>query len=88
MAELVHVNTLFGIFLYSQETLTQLIHLQTAAKKRIAEIKDCETKIEKAFNYFAEVFSTGLMYMTFCVVSLLHRIRNQLSGTKVLYTYH
>ena len=55
------VNVLFGIFFYSQETLTQLIHLQTAAKKRIAEIKDCETKIEKAFDYLAEVPSTGFM---------------------------
>lgn len=44
---------------YPQETLSQLIHLQSAAKKRIAEIKDCETKIEKAFNYLAKVLLTG-----------------------------
>lgn len=43
------------IFLFSQEALSQLVHLQNAAKKRIAEIKDCETKIEKAFNYLAKV---------------------------------
>lgn len=40
-----------------KEALSQLIHLQNAAKKRIAEIKDCETKIEKAFNYLAKVSS-------------------------------
>lgn len=43
------------MFLFSQEALSQLVHLQNAAKKRIAEIKDCETKIEKAFNYLAKV---------------------------------
>jgi len=66
MAEL--VNAFFGILLYSQETLSQLIHLQNAAKKRIAEIKDCETKIEKAFNYLAKVLLTGSMYMAVCLV--------------------
>ena len=76
---------LLFFFFFSQETLTQLIHLQTAAKKRIAEIKDCETKIEKAFNYLAKVLSTGLMYMAVCLVSLLHIIRNQLSTSKTFY---
>ena len=56
-------------FLYSQETLTQLIHLQTAAKKRIAEIKDCEAKIEKALNYLAKVPYTGFMCLYGCLFS-------------------
>ena len=38
-----------------QETISHLIQLQTATKKRIAEIKECETRIEKAFGYLTKV---------------------------------
>ncbi|XP_078344237.1 uncharacterized protein LOC144629867 [Oculina patagonica] len=38
-----------------QETLSHLIHLQNASKKRMVELKDCEAKVEKAFGYLAKV---------------------------------
>lgn len=38
-----------------QETISHLIQLQTATKKRIAEIKECETRIERAFGYLTKV---------------------------------
>ena len=68
MAKLVNaLFVCFFLFFHLQETLSQLIHLQTAAKKRIAEIKDCEAKIEKAFNYLAKVVIACLMYMAVCL---------------------
>ena len=44
-----------------QETISHLIQLQTATKKRIAEIKECETRIEKAFGYLTKVLWSLLM---------------------------
>ena len=44
-----------GCVVSFQETISHLIQLQTATKKRIAEIKECETRIEKAFGYLTKV---------------------------------
>ena len=57
------INSLFlwkmalnsGCVVSFQETISHLIQLQTATKKRIAEIKECETRIEKAFGYLTKV---------------------------------
>lgn len=59
-----------SFFLFSKETLSQLIHLQNASKKRMVELKDCEAKIEKAFGYLAKVLLTGLD-MPSCPVTLV-----------------
>ena len=47
-----------GCVVSFQETISHLIQLQTATKKRIAEIKECETRIEKAFGYLTKVLSS------------------------------
>ncbi|XP_068729641.1 uncharacterized protein [Montipora capricornis] len=40
-----------------RETLSHLLQLQTATKRRLAEIKECETRIDKAFSYLTKVSS-------------------------------
>ena len=51
------------LIFYLQETLSQLVQMQTATKKRIAEIKGCEATIEKAFQYLTKVLSWSWIHV-------------------------